>query len=66
MVVCSSVSGEVYSGVVKTKTVVGTGVVVGGDEVVGTPVVSQGMRVLSIVPLTEHMAVIQLPSPSVV
>lgn len=50
----------------KTKTVVGIGVVVGGEEVVGTAVVSQGMKVLSIVPLTEHIAVIQLPNPSVV
>lgn len=54
----------------KTKTVVGIGVVVcavvGGDEVVGTSVVSQGIKDLSIVPLTEHMAVIQLPRPSVV
>lgn len=50
----------------KTKTVVGIGVVVRGEEVVGTLVVSQAMKVLSIVPLAEHVAVIQLPSPSVV
>lgn len=54
----------------KTKTVVGVGVklcvVVRVEVVVGIVVVSQGMKVLSIVPLTEHLAVIQPPSPSVV
>lgn len=57
-------------GVLKTKTVVGVGVnvcvVVKVDVVVGTVVVSQGIKVLSIVPLTEHLPVMQPPSPSVV
>jgi len=56
--------------VLKTKTVVGVGVnfcvVVRGDVTVGTAVVSQGIKVLSIVPLTEHLPVIHPPSPSVV
>lgn len=54
----------------KTKTVVGFGVnfcvVARVDVVVGTVVVSQGIKVLSIVPLTEHLPVMQPPSPSVV
>lgn len=57
-------------GVLKTKTVVGVGVnfcvVVRGDVTVGTAVVSQGVKVLSIVPLAEHLPVIHPPSPSVV
>ncbi len=61
---------EKVPGVLKTKTVVGFGVnfcvVVNVDVVVGTVVVSQGIKVLSIVPLTEHLPVIQPPSPSVV
>lgn len=59
-------SEVVDSGVLKTKTVVGVGVVIKLDVVVGTVVVSQGSILLSIVPLTEHMPVIQPPSPSVV
>ncbi len=61
---------EKIPGVLKTKTVVGFGVnfcvVVNVAVVVGTVVVSQGIKVLSIVPLTEHLPVIQPPSPSVV
>lgn len=61
---------EKVPGVLKTKTVVGFAVnfcvVVKVDVVVGTVVVSQGIKVLSIVPLTEHLLVIQPPSPSVV
>lgn len=54
-------------GVVKTNTVVGIGVVV--CSVVGTvgaTVVSQGATVLLMFPSSAHIAIMQLPSPSVV